>query len=83
MDIRPLPVSAVEELLTGLNQGKKLEDVARQVDAFSDPDVMEFKKLFAISGRDVSKPVHVLEATFDFAIAAKKEAEEGSMFDIP
>ena len=83
MDIRPLLVSAVEELLTGLNQGKKLEDVARQVDAFSDLDVMEFKKLFAISGRDVSKPVHVLEATFDFAIAAKKEAEEGSMFDIP
>lgn len=60
-----------------------MEDVARQVDAFSDPDVMKFKKLFAISGRDVTKPVHVLEATFDFAIVAKKEAEEGSMFDIP
>lgn len=80
LDIRPLIVEAVQALMVGIQKGQKLEDLARQTDAFEDPDVMEFKKLFAIDQRGVEKPLRILEEAVDFAINAAKEAQNDNMF---
>ena len=80
LDIRPLIVEAVHALMVGIQKGQKLEDLARQTDAFEDPDVMEFKKLFAIDQRGVEKPLRILEEAVDFAINAAKEAQNDNMF---
>lgn len=80
LDIRPLIVEAVHALMVGIQKGQKLEDLARQTDAFEDPDVMEFKKLFAIDQRGVEKPLRILEEAVDFAINAAKEARNDNMF---
>lgn len=80
LDIRPLIVEAVHALMVGIQKGQKLEDLVRQTDAFEDPDVMEFKKLFAIDQRGVEKPLRILEAAVDFAINAAKEAQSDNMF---
>lgn len=80
LDIRPLIVEAVHALMVGIQKGQKLEDLARQTDAFEDPDVMEFKKLFAIDQRGVEKPLRILGEAVDFAINAAKEAQNDNMF---
>lgn len=80
LDIRPLIVDAVSEILEGIKAGQQIEDLARQTNAFSDPDVMEFKKLFAIDQRGIEKPLAILQSAIEFAATAAKDSDEGNMF---
>lgn len=71
LDFRGALIDAVNQIVQGKRKGLKMEDIVKQVDAFTDPDVYLFMNLFAQNTRSNKQVIEVLS---DAAIFAYNEA---------
>ena len=67
LDFRGALIDAVNQIVQGKRKGLSMQDIAAQVDAFADPDVGLFLRLFAQNPRSNKQVIEVLSDAADFA----------------
>lgn len=81
LDFRGALIDAVNQIVQGKRKGLKMEDIVKQIDAFTDPDVYLFMNLFAQNTRSNKQVIEVLSDAADFAYnEATRDTETEDMF---
>ncbi|MBM6928193.1 hypothetical protein [Parasutterella secunda] len=81
LDFRGALIDAVNQIVQGKRKGLSMQDIAAQVDAFADPDVELFLRLFAQNPRSNKQVIEVLSDAADFAYnEATRDTETEDMF---
>lgn len=81
LDFRNVLIQAVNQIIQGRRKGLKMQDIVKQVDAFTDPDIFLFLDLFAQNPRSNKQVIEVLSDAADFAYnEATRDTETEDMF---
>lgn len=81
LDFRGVLIQAVNQIVEGKRKGLKMQDIVKQVDAFTDPDISLFLDLFAQNPRSNKQVIEVLSDAADFAYnEATRDTETEDMF---
>lgn len=81
LDFRNVLIQAVNQIVEGKRKGLKMQDIVKQVDAFTDPDISLFLDLFAQNPRSNKQVIEVLSDAADFAYnEATRDTETEDMF---
>lgn len=81
LDFRGVLIQAVNQIVEGKRKGLKMQDIVKQVDAFTDPDISLFFDLFAQNPRSNKQVIEVLSDAADFAYnEATRDTETEDMF---
>lgn len=81
LDFRGVLIQAVNQIVEGKRKGLKMQDIVKQVDAFTDPDIFLFLDLFAQNPRSNKQVIEVLSDAADFAYnEATRDTETEDMF---
>lgn len=81
LDFRRVLIQAVNQIVEGKRKGLKMQDIVKQVDAFTDPDISLFLDLFAQNPRSNKQVIEVLSDAADFAYnEATRDTETEDMF---
>ena len=81
LDFRNVLIQAVNQIVQGKRKGLKMQDIVKQVDAFTDPDIYLFMDLFAQNTRSNKQVIEVLSDAADFAYnEVSRDTETEDMF---
>lgn len=81
LDFRGVLIQAVNQIVEGKRKGLKMQDIVKQVDVFTDPDISLFLDLFAQNPRSNKQVIEVLSDAADFAYnEATRDTETEDMF---
>lgn len=81
LDFRGVLIQAVNQIVEGKRKGLKMQNIVKQVDAFTDPDISLFLDLFAQNPRSNKQVIEVLSDAADFAYnEATRDTETEDMF---